>query len=58
MFRNFAEVTDGKFARFGDDLPLADLCQGVALLASGGKKALRQLGNKKVQRLLLGSAKV
>jgi hypothetical protein len=58
VFRNLAEISGGKFARFGDDLPLADLCQGVALLASGGKKALRQLGNKKVQRLLLGPAKV
>ena len=57
VFRNLAEVTDGRFARFGEDLPLADLCQGVALLASGGRKALRQLGNKKVQRLLLGPAK-
>ena len=57
IFRNLAEISDGRFARFGDDLPLDDLCQGVALLASGGRKALRQLENKKVRQLLLGSAK-
>ena len=54
VFRRLSEITGGKFARFGSDLPLSDLCEGVALLASGGEKALGRLKNKNVQKLLLG----
>jgi hypothetical protein len=52
-YREIAEKTGGRFARLGDDLPLGDLCEGVALLAGGGEKALRRLGNEKARRLLL-----
>ncbi len=38
----------------GDDLPLAALCEGVALLASGGRKALNRLKNEKARLLLSG----
>ncbi len=57
VFRRISEITGGTFAKFGDDLPLADLCEGVALLTSGGKKALRRLENKKVRLLLSGPSK-
>ena len=53
VFRRLAEETGGKFARFGEDLPLGALCEGVALLTAGGNEAVKRLGNKKVQRLLL-----
>lgn len=53
IFRRLADRTGGKFARFGDDLPLADLCEGVALLAAGGEEAVKRLGNRQVRRLLL-----
>lgn len=53
QFRLIAETTGGRFARLGDDLPLADLCEGVALLAAGGEKAVRRLGNERARRLLL-----
>ena len=52
-FRRLAEATGGKFAQFGADLPLADLCEGAALLAAGGEKAIARLGNKRVRQLLL-----
>lgn len=54
VFKKLAEDTGGKFARFGADLPLADLCEGVALLTSGGTKALRRLKNEKARLLLEG----
>ncbi len=57
VFKNLAIVTGGKFAKFGNELPLGDLCEGVALLTSGGKKALAQLKNEKVRRLLLPPSK-
>ena len=53
MFRRLAEETGGKFARFGEDLPLGALCEGVALLTAGGDQAVKRLGNKKVRQLLL-----
>lgn len=53
QFRLIAETTGGRFARLGDDLPLADLCEGVALLAAGGEKAVRRLTNERARRLLL-----
>ena len=57
VFREIAEITGGKFARFGDDLPLSDLCERVVLLASGGEKALKDLRNRKVKGLLSGPSK-
>jgi len=57
VFKNLAAVTGGKFAKFGDDLPLDDLCEGVALMASGGEKALTRLKNDKVRQLLLPPSK-
>ena len=57
VFRRLSEITGGKFAMFGNELPLSDLCEGVALLTSGGEKALARLKNKKVQKLLLGPEK-
>ena len=57
VFRNLAAITGGKFAKFGDDLPLSDLCEGVALMTSGGEKALTQLKNDKVRLLLTGPSK-
>jgi len=54
VFRRISEITGGKFARFGSNMPLSDLCEGVVLLASGGEKALGRLKNKNVQKLLLG----
>ena len=54
VFRRLSEITGGQFARFGSDLPLSDLCEGVALLTSGGEKALGRLKNKSVRTLLLG----
>ncbi len=53
MFRMLAEQTGGAFAHLGDELPLGDFCEGVALLAAGGAKALAALPNPGVQRLLL-----
>lgn len=56
-FRRLAEMTGGRFARFGDDLPLDELCQGVALLSAGGDGRLRRLKHDKVRRLLLEGPK-
>lgn len=53
VFRRIAEITGGKFARFGDGLPLAELCEGVALLAAGGAKALKRLPDGRAKQLLL-----
>ena len=53
IFGWLAYQTGGKFAHFGDELPLADLCEGVALLAAGGEKALARSKNEEVKRLLL-----
>lgn len=52
VFRTFAETTGGAFGKFGEELPLAPLCEGVALLTAGGKKAVRKIENKKVRLLL------
>lgn len=53
-FSWMAEQTNGSYARFGDELPLSDLCEGVALLAAGGKLSLANLKNEKVRLLLAG----
>ena len=52
-FRMFAQTTGGRFARLGDELPLADFCEGVALLTAGGRKALARLPDSRAKRLLL-----
>ena len=54
VFRRLAEETGGRFARLGEDLPLGDLCEGVALLAAGGSRAVNKLKNDKARQLLLG----
>lgn len=53
VFARLAVVTGGAFTKFGTDLPLADLCEGVALLTAGGKKGLKRLTNKRARHLLL-----
>jgi hypothetical protein len=53
VFRRLAVETGGAFARFGESLPLGALCEGVALLAAGGEKAVKRLPNAKVRQLLL-----
>jgi hypothetical protein len=53
VFRRLAEQTGGKFAKFGKEMPLKDLCEAVALLATGGSAALARLNNKAVQQLFL-----
>ena len=55
VFRELAEETGGKFARLGDDMPLNDLCEGVAMLASGGERAIKRLKNERARRLLLSA---
>ncbi|MCG7983357.1 MAG: VWA domain-containing protein [Candidatus Thiodiazotropha lotti] len=57
VFEQLATDTGGTFARFGDDLPLAALCEGVALLTSGGRNALHHLKNEKARLLLSGPSK-
>ncbi|MEW8092424.1 MAG: hypothetical protein AB2784_22700 [Candidatus Thiodiazotropha endolucinida] len=57
VFEKLATNTGGTFAQFGEDLPLAALCEGVALLTSGGRKALRHLKNEKARLLLSGPSK-
>ena len=53
VFRELAETTGGRFACFGAELPLRDLCEGIALLTAGGSQALKRLDNPKVRQLLL-----
>jgi hypothetical protein len=53
VFRRLAELTGGRFARLGEELPLGALCEGVALLTAGGSKAVKRLENKQVRLLLL-----
>lgn len=53
VFRTLARTTGGSFARLGEDLPLAEFCEGVALLTTGGRKALAKLPNSRAKQLLL-----
>ena len=53
VFRGLAQTTGGAFAKFGAELPLSDLCEGVALLTAGGEKGLKRLINKRTRQLLL-----
>ncbi len=50
-FARLAAMTGGRFARFGDELPLAALCEGVALLSAGRSDELKCIRNKAVRRL-------
>lgn len=52
-FQMLAEQTGGAFAEFGKDMPLQDLCEGVALMSIGGASALERLQNANVKTLLL-----
>lgn len=52
-FRTLAEITGGRSIKLGDQLPLADLCSGAALLAAGGQDAIKRLPNAKARQLLL-----
>ena len=52
-FRQMAEATGGRFARLGEDMPLGDLLEGIALLTAGGARAAKQISNKCVRTLLL-----
>ena len=52
-FKLLSEITGGTFAKFGSELPLAELCEGVALLTGKGKKGVKQIKNEQVKRLLL-----
>lgn len=54
-FASLSSKTGGMFARFGTDLPLRDLCEGVALLTAGGQRAAKRIENKKVKQLLLAA---
>jgi hypothetical protein len=56
-FKKFAEITGGTFAKFGADMPLQDLCEGVALLTVGGQSALNRLKNAGARQLLLSGPK-
>lgn len=52
IFRMLAEKTGGVFAPFGKDMPLDQLCKGVAMM-SVGDTDLQSLQNAAVKRLLL-----
>lgn len=51
-FQTLAERTGGVFAHLGADMPLNDLCKGVAMMSVGGQQALNRLGNNNVRQLL------
>ncbi len=53
IFRMFAQTTEGRLARLGDDLPLAEFCEAVAVLTAGGHKALAALPRSRAKQLLL-----
>lgn len=56
-FKALSQITGGTFANFGANMPLADLCEGVARLTVGGLSALHALRNPDVAKLL-GSTKL
>ncbi|MCB9959692.1 MAG: VWA domain-containing protein [Rhodospirillaceae bacterium] len=56
-FKRLAELTGGRFARFGKELPLGDLCEGVALITRGRKRDLMMISNRQVKLLLLTGPK-
>lgn len=54
-FKFLAEKTGGAFAKFGSNMPLQDLCEGVALMSVGGVSALDRLKNTAAKTLLLSA---
>lgn len=52
-FQSLSQITGGAFAKFGANMPLKDLCEGVALLSVGGTQALHRLKNQQAKTLLL-----
>lgn len=52
-FQSISQITGGAFAKFGANMPLKDLCEGVALLSVGGAQALQRLKNPQAKTLLL-----
>ena len=54
VFRELADTTGGAFAGLGDELPLGELCKGVAVMTAGGREAVSRLEHGGVKRLLLG----
>jgi hypothetical protein len=46
LFRQVAAITGGAFAKFGNGMPLADLCNAVAAYCAGGEEALKALGRR------------
>lgn len=51
-FKFLSKETGGVFAKFGADMPLKDLCEGVALMSAGGQSALSRLQNANARALL------
>ncbi len=54
-FKFLSQKTGGVFAKFGSDMPLKDLCEGVALMSAGGQSALSRLQNSAARDLLLSA---
>jgi|GEM_PF-3325739 len=52
-FKTLASTTGGIFSKFGKDMPLDDLCAGVALYSVGGQSALSRLQNAQARQLFL-----
>lgn len=53
-FQMLADMTGGAFSPFGPDMPLEDLCEGVALVSVGGAGALWRLQNANARKALQG----
>lgn len=45
LFRKVAQITGGAFAKFGENMPLEDLCEAVAVYCAGGDQAIKALGH-------------
>jgi len=45
LFKDVASITGGAFAKFGDNMPLGDLCRVVAAYCVGGDDAVKALGH-------------
>jgi hypothetical protein len=55
VFRDLADGTGGRFFRFGESLPLADLCEAVAVLTASGDAGVRRLKDNRAAPLLLAA---
>lgn len=53
VFKMLARVTGGKYFKLGDDMPLDEICENIALLAIGGEAAVKRLGRGRSASLLL-----